>query len=189
MKEVKPETWVYRPDKKKVYHAHGTSCLECEKKRKQEYEARRGQITAVLDAGEAKDAKATPKDQRVALKDASKLDVARALKAGSQVLNEVAPGVLARILEYLEDPEHEHHMWALELVAQRILPRKLYEELGGEAAGIGALQDRRPQFIVNVGLATPAQISGTVVDAEFVEVKEAVPLAPPQEAETVDPFS
>jgi hypothetical protein len=66
------------------------------------------------------------------------------------VLNEYAPAVMARLLEYFEDPDSPHHHWAIELMAERILPRKLYEELGGQAAGVGALTDKRPTFILNV---------------------------------------
>lgn len=156
-KTVKPETWVYRPDKKKVYHAHGTLCLACEKKRKQEYEARRGLIIAAVAPAEPTE---KPDDARKELKAAAKLDVARSLKAGSHVLNDLSAGALARLAEYVEDPEHEMHAWALEFTLQRILPRKLYEELGGEAAGLGALQDKRPVFVVNVHPAAP-QIGNT----------------------------
>jgi len=88
------------------------------------------------------------------------------LKAGSFALNHAAPGVMARIMEYLEDPEHKHHLWALELFAQRILPRKLYEELGGQAAGVGALSDRRPMFVLNVLPASPSAPQGTVYDQD-----------------------
>jgi hypothetical protein len=105
-------------------------------------------------------------DKRKALKAASKLDVAEALKTGSIATNKVAPSVLARLMEYLEDPEHKHHLWALEFFAQRILPRKLYEELGGQAAGTGGLQPQRPMFVLNVMPATPGAPQGTVYDQE-----------------------
>jgi len=94
-------------------------------------------------------------------------------------LNQAAPGVMARIMEYLEDPEHKHHLWALELFAQRILPRKLYEELGGQAAGVGALSDRRPMFVLNVMPATPGAPQGTVYDQDGNV--QLLPAAIPQE--------
>lgn len=177
-KVVKPETWVYRPDRKKQYLAYGTVCLACEKARKAEYEKRRDQIVAEL-APPKPNSKEKPEEARKTLTAASKLDVAQALKAGSRVINEYAPAVLARMLEYLEDPTSEHHTWALEFFAQRIMPRKLYEELGGAAAGIGSLQDKRPQFVIQVLPAQPAAAEGRVFsqtgEVETVEVLPAQP--------------
>lgn len=165
-KIVTPETWPYRKGRgpNGVYQAHGGVCRVCEAKRKAAYEARRDEIRALI-VVPPPDPKGKPEDQRKALSAANKLDVALALKAGSRVLNDVAPAVMARILEYLDDPDHEHHIWAVEFCAQRILPRKLYEELGGQAAGVGALSDRRPQFIVNVMPAT-SESPGEVYENE-----------------------
>jgi hypothetical protein len=69
----------------------------------------------------------------------------------------MAPAVMAKLLEYFEDDTSPHHQWAIEFLAQRIVPRKLYEELGGQAAGVGSLQDKRPQFILNVITANPGK--------------------------------
>lgn len=154
-KAVTPETWPYKKGRNKIYAAHGTVCLACEKKRKAEYEARRDKIAQSVASIATSDPKGQPDEKRKGVVAANKLDVALALKAGSRVLNEYAPAVMARILEYLEDTESPHHLWALELLAQRILPRKLYEELGGQAAGVGSLADKRPMFIVNVMPALP----------------------------------
>ena len=174
-KAVSPETWPYRNKGKGTpYQAHGLRCLDCEKKRKAVFDARRRSITTLVDDipsvpvfGKSED----KTKQQEALK-ASKLDVAKALKAGARVLNEYAPSVLARVLEYADDPDHEHHLWALELLAQRILPRKLFEELGGAAAGIGSLEKQRPQFLIQV-LPAVAEPSGVTHQghAELVEVK------------------
>jgi hypothetical protein len=164
-KVITPETWPYRRGKKGHYQSYGSICLACEKVRKVEYETRRKSIATGIVATPVPTA-GTPDEKRKAMKQASKLDVAQALKAGSFALNQAAPGVMARIMEYLEDPEHKHHLWALELFAQRILPRKLYEELGGQAAGVGALSDRRPMFVLNVLPAAPGAPQGTVYDQE-----------------------
>lgn len=147
-KVVTPETWPYRKGRTGTYAAHGARCLECEKKRKAEYESRRDKIAVAIQAP-------PPDKDKGDKRTKERLDVTAALKAGGHVLNNYAPSVLARLIEYAEDPESEHHQWALELLAQRILPRKLFEELGGQAAGVGALQDKRPQFIVNVVAANP----------------------------------
>jgi hypothetical protein len=165
-KVVTPETWPYRKGREGRYQAHGGVCLECDKKRKAVYDERRKAIAAGIIAPAGPE-EGKPDEKRSALVKASKLDVARALKAGSNTLNHLAPSVMARVMEYLEDPEHKHHLWALELLAQRILPRKLYEELGGQAAGVGALGDKRPMFVLNVLPAGPgASAEGQVYDQE-----------------------
>jgi hypothetical protein len=166
-KVTSPANWPHRKGRQGHYLAYGSICMECEKKRKAAYEERRKSIATGVVAATPVPAKGTTDDkQRKALKSANKLDIAQALKAGSIAMNQVAPGVMARIMEYLEDPEHRHHLWALELLAQRILPRKLYEELGGQAAGVGALQDRRPMFVLNVLPAQPGGQQGNVYDQE-----------------------
>lgn len=169
-----PEQWPYRKTQRdKVYKAYGQVCLACEKKRKAEYEKRRDAIAAAVAPP-----KATVKDpveeKRKAAIAANKLDVAQALKAGSRVLNEVAPAVMARMMLILEDPDHESHQWALEFFAQRILPRKLYEEIGAEAAGVGgsALADKRPMFQINVVTATPDAPHGRVITQEVIDVPQ-----------------
>ena len=164
-KEARPDLWPHRRGREGHYGAYGAVCLMCEKIRKAKYEERRKELATGVAATLAPTT-GTPGEKQKALKVASKLDVAQALKAGSIAMNQVAPGVMARIMEYLEDPEHRHHIWALELLAQRILPRKLYEELGGQAAGVGALQDRRPMFVLNVLPAQPGAQGGAVYDQE-----------------------
>jgi len=177
-KVISPETWPYRKGREGRYQAYGSICLACEKVRKATYEERRKAIATGI-AATPVPTEGTPDAQRKALKQANKLDVAQALKAGSVSLNQAAPGVMARIMEYLEDPEHKHHLSALELFAQRILPRKLYEELGGQAAGVGALSDRRPMFVLNVMPATPGAPQGTVYDQDGNV--QLLPAAIPQE--------
>lgn len=179
-KVVTPESWPYRKGRGAhgTYSAYGGVCKACEKTRKQEYEARRDKIAALVADVPAGPQSGKPEDKN-ARRDAvatSRLDVAKALKAGSRVLNEYAASALARLIEYAEDPHHEHHLWAVQLMVERILPRKLYEELGGAAAGIGSLQDKRPQFVIQVLPATPEQPQGRLIEgeAETVEVR-AIP--------------
>ena len=164
-KVTSPANWPHRKGRQGHYLAYGTTCMECEKKRKTAYEERRKAIATGIVATPVPTT-GTPDEKRKALKQANRLDVAQALKAGSIALNQAAPGVMARIMEYLEDPEHKHHLWALELLAQRILPRKLYENLGDQAAGGGALQDRRPMFVLNVLPASLGSPGGAVYDQE-----------------------
>jgi hypothetical protein len=180
-KVVTPESWPYRKGRGPhgTYSAYGGVCLACEKIRKQEYEARRDKIAALVSDVPAAPAKGNAADktkQGEAVK-ASKLDVAKALKAGSRVLNEYAPSILARVIEWAEDPHHENHLWAVQFMAERIVPRKLYEELGGAAAGIGSLQDKRPQFVIQVLPATPEQPQGRLIEGE----SQVVALSAPKE--------
>ena len=109
------------------------------------------------------------------IKAAARLDVAQALKAGARVLNDQAEMVLARVLSYAADPNHPQHWDALKLLTDRILPRKLFEVLGGEAAGVGHLQDKRPQFVVQILPATLDAPAGRVIEGEgrVVEVLPA----------------
>ena len=171
-KVVTPESWPYRKGRTGVYQAHGARCMACEKIRKAEYEATRNDIARKLGAPPA------PVTEKATGKSKEKLDVAAAMKAGGIALNQVAPAVMARMMQYLEDEHSEHHQWVLEFFAQRILPRKTYEEIGGQAAGVGALNDKRPQFVVNILPAQPGA-SGNVY-----ENGEATPLLPSPEEES-----
>ena len=85
------------------------------------------------------------------------LEVAKALRVGAKRLNEAAQGILETILEYAGNSQSPHHEWALRLVAERVIPRKLYEDLGAQAAGIKAGQGTvRPAVTIIVQGASPA---------------------------------
>lgn len=158
-KTVSPETWPYRKGRTGRYQAYGAVCAVCERARKAAYEARRDKIKVLAEAP------ATEGDD----KKQAKLDVAKALKAGGRVLNEYAPSVLARLIEYSEDPDHPLHQWALDKLVDRVLPRKLYEELGGQAAGVGGLNDKRPVFNIQI---LPAQAEpGRTVEGAVTAVE------------------
>ena len=166
---VTPENWPYRSKSKgKPYQAHGLRCKACEAVRKQKYDTRRDEIVDLVGV----ESPAAPKG-KAADKDAKpgKLAVSKALRTGALALNNYAAAVMARVLEYADDPEHEHHIWALELLAQRILPRKLFEELGGQAAGLGSLQDKRPTFVIQVLPAQPDAPAGRVITSDVTDVE------------------
>ena len=114
-------------------------------------------LAARSELSTAKDSAASPPIAR--------LEIAHALKQGARVLNENAEMVLTRVLEYADDVEHPHHLWALQLLAERTLPRKLFEELGAAAAGVGGPTDKRPVFVVNVLPAVAPQREGIAVSA------------------------
>lgn len=155
-KVVAPETWVYKRNRKGRYEVYGSVCKACSLKRQAEYDAQREKIKTEIVAAGKKD----PADVR---KEA-KLDATRALKAGGVVLNHHAASVLARVLQYAEDPDHPLHQWALDKLVDRILPRKLYEELGAQAAGVGGLNDKRPMFNIQILPAQPAAPEGLIID-------------------------
>lgn len=162
-KVVAPGTWVYKRNRKGRYEVYGSVCKACDLKRQAEYDTRKAEIKALVGAESAETA-GVPAT-------APKLDATRALKAGGAVLNKHAPGVLARVLQYAEDPDHPLHQWALDKLVDRILPRKLYEELGAQAAGVGGLNDKRPVFNIQILPAQPGAPEGRVVEGQSQVVR------------------
>lgn len=156
-----------------MYAAAGNVCLACDKLRKADYEKRRGDIIALV-------AEKEPGTDAKSAKEQSKLDAALALKLGARALNQIAPSVLARLAQYAEDPDSQYHGMALEFFAQRLAPRKLYEELGGEAAGLGELSQRRPSFVVNINPAVPKSLAGRTVEGEVTTVQVLPALPAPE---------
>jgi hypothetical protein len=177
-KVVVPETWVYRKGRTGRYQAEGNLCLECDKQRKADYDAKRKQIAAFAADVPAtrQSADTSGKDKQREAVAQTKLDIARALKLGSHTLNEYAPSVLAKLLERFEDDTHPDHQWAVQFFAERIFPRKLYEELGGTAAG-GSLADKRPQYVIQILPAQPNAPEGRIVDgqAQVVNISPSEP--------------
>ena len=156
---VTPDTWAHKPG--------GTPlkiCKACQS-------ARKAESAQAPRPPKKKDRPKKPDSSDV--KSATKLDVALALKAGARVLNDQAEMVLARLLSYAADPTSPHHYDALKLLAERILPRKLYEELGGTAAG-GQLADKRPQYVIQILPAQPGAPEGRVIDGQ-AQVVETLP--------------
>ena len=100
------------------------------------------------------------------------LEVAKALRVGAARLNEKAEDILRTILDYASNSQSPHHEWALRLVAERVIPKKLYEDLGGQAAGIKAGQGAvRPAVTIIVQPASPAAaVPSVVVEGESERV-------------------
>src|SRR5574341_222375 len=99
------------------------------------------------------------------------LAVAKALRAGAAIINERAGVILEKLFGYAGNAESPHHEWALKLIADRLLPRKLYEDLGAKDAGIMAGEgSSRPSVVIIVQPATvpaPADApSGATVEGE-----------------------
>lgn len=146
-KPVTPGAWAFRPGGVPLQ-----ICLVCQTLRKAEGKAQA--------AASAEGKPQTPKE----IRGEAKLDIAKALKSGAAIANGYVDMVMARVLQYAADPEHRLHGWALQFLAERVMPRKLYEDLGSQAAGSG-LGDKRPQFILQVLPAQqPEQPAGRIID-------------------------
>lgn len=93
-----------------------------------------------------------------------RLEIAKALRAGAKRLNDHAGTVLDTVFAYAADKTSPHHEWALKLVAERVIPRKLYEDLGAQEAGIeaGAGGAHRPSVTIIVQPATAPAPAGTI---------------------------
>jgi len=101
------------------------------------------------------------------------LEVAKALRAGSTLLNENARKILDTVLKYATDPSSPHHEWALRLMVERVLPKKLYEDLGAHAAGIssgGAGGANRPSVTI---IVQPAAVQPQPADAGITVIEGA----------------
>jgi hypothetical protein len=139
--EDKPVTlgaWAFKPSGEPLQ-----ICLVCQTLRKTENKER----AEKKEKGGAIVPK-TPKD----IRGEGKLDAAKAMRAGAQLANEYVDLVLARVLQYVADPKHPLHGWALQFMAERIMPRRLYEDLGQQAAGV--VGKERTQHIIQI---LPAQ--------------------------------
>ena len=173
------EYWPARDGK-----AFGAVCRLCVRNRKRDFDrkyrqmrvaARTQSLASLADAavppasGRAVSASSNAKPGELPIK---QLEIARALRVGAAKLNEAAEGILVTILEYASNSQSPHHEWALKLIAERVIPRKLYEDLGGQAAGIKAGQGTvRPAVTIIVQPATPAAaVPSVVVEGESERV-------------------
>ena len=84
------------------------------------------------------------------------LEITKALRVGAALLNSKAQEILERLIGYAASPASPHHEWALRLIAERLLPKKLYEDLGAKDAGIkvGEGGGYRPSVTIIVQPAT-----------------------------------
>jgi hypothetical protein len=157
-KPVVPGAWAFKPGGDPLQ-----ICLVCQTMRKAESKAARENKPGP--DGKPK----TPKE----IRGDAKLDIAKALKSGAAIANEYVDAVMSRVLQYASDPTHRLHGWALEFLAERVMPKKLYEDLGGQAAGVG-LGDKRPQFVIQV---LPAQ-SQAAPEPRVIEGTHTVEVLP-----------
>ena len=166
----------------------GTHCRPCSRKRKRDYDtAAKAQRAAARAAGQASltnmtkppaggTAVSTSRDAKPGELPLRQLEIAKALRVGAARLNESVEGILATILEYAGNQQSPHHEWALKLIAERVIPKKLYEDLGSQAAGMKAGQGTvRPSITVIVQQATPASpdpLPGvTIIEGDAERVK------------------
>lgn len=161
-KPVTPGSWAFKPGGDPLQ-----ICLVCQTLRKVEAKAQREKERTAGDKPQ------TPRE----IRGEAKLDIAKALKSGANIANEYVDIVMARVLQYASDPTHKLHGWALEFLAERVMPRKLYEELGSQAAGTG-LGDKRPTYLIQVLPAPqqqqPAPPQPRVIEGQVLTV-EALP--------------
>ena len=104
-----------------------------------------------------------------------KVEIARALSLGSQRINDVAGGILETIIEYAMNQMSPHHEWAIRLIAERVIPKKLYEDLGAQAAGIkGGPGGERPtvNIIIQPAIVRPAPGESSSSEGGVVIVQE-----------------
>lgn len=181
--DVNPNTW---PHSKGV--PLGAVCKPCARERKRDFDAEyKKQRQTARAAGTASlvpnvtipaptSAKAEPGTAVSANRDRlpgeakiKQLPVAKALKDGADTINAQAGQVLMTLFGYVNDPTSIHHEWALKMVAERVLPKALYDELGRkEAGGNGA--GGGPRITINVMGATPPVHGGVaVIDVTPIE--------------------
>lgn len=114
-------------------------------------------------------AMATTGDKPKALAAFKKREVEEALNAGASLLNEHSKEILERVILYATDDSNPHHEWAIKLLAERIMPTKLYSGIGEQTAGVGRgeKEKQRPNVYIQV-MAAPQAGGGivTVVEAE-----------------------
>ena len=160
--------------------AVGTVCRLCSRKRKRDFDGKyRGQRVAarVQSLAILAGAVAAPASEVVASKvrdvlkvegPLRRLEIAKALRAGATRINEHAGTVLDTVFEYAADKTSPHHEWALKLIAERVIPRKLYEDLGAQEAGIeaGAGGANRPSVTI---IVQPAAMPAPAADARIIE--------------------
>lgn len=182
-KEEKPYTTEYYP----ALHGaiYGSLCRVCRRQRLKARTVKQGQVAsspvtlADLIGSEDSPAKASQLPATRKAKGGSKAlrkaDIGMALQAGADALNKNAQSVLERVLAYAADPKSLHHEWALKLAADRLFPKKMYQDLGEQAAGSSgnAGRDKRPAVTVIIQPATvPAPAASPIIDVTPTERSE-----------------
>ena len=167
---------------------HGVWCRACAKKRRQAYESvyKQERIAERNKRLAAKAAAApTPASEGVVAQaevakplvlPSAEAQLAATMRADVKGLAEAAPKIVATILSHAGNPRHPLHEWALKFIADRVMPKKLYEDLGAQAAGSKAGRgSARPSVTVIIQQTGPAPsdpLAGRVIEATVVDDKE-----------------
>lgn len=156
--EVKPfaaSHWRTEPNGK----PRGWMCKACDSKRSSRKARRRTEVAQALRNAAAGGGGTAPIHNETRAAVAAQLDATEALRAGVRKVNDTAGRVLAKVFEYALDPASPHHEWALKMVAERVMPAKLFAELGLAGAGLTA---KGGQAAPNVQIIVQAAQPSTV---------------------------
>jgi len=150
-KPFAPATWVTYTGK-----TQGWMCKACDAARSSRKARRRTEVARALRKQAAGGDPGIPQT-RAATKAAvaAQLDATSALREGVRKVNDTAGRVLAKVFEYALDPASPHHEWALKMVAERVMPTKMFAELGLAAAGAAGSRAGGPSIQINVLPAAP----------------------------------
>ena len=167
---------------------HGVLCRACAKKRRRAYETKYQQVriaernkraaaaAAAAPPPASGDVVAQPDAARSIALPSAETQLAVKMRAEIASLNEAAPAIVATILAHAENPRHPLHEWALKFIADRVMPKKLYDDLGAQAAGSkagrGGLRPAVTVIIHQTGPAPSDPLQGRVIDVTEVNDKE-----------------
>ena len=102
-----------------------------------------------------------------------KAAMAQALKAGAGYVNEHAHQILDILFDYATDTGSPHHEWAFKLVADRILPKRLYDNFGDDIAGVKGGGSVRPEVNIIVQPATLPQQADPSPRARVITIERS----------------
>ena len=167
---------------------HGVWCRACAKKRRRVYESvykqeriaernkRLAEKAAAAPTPASEGATAQAETAQSLVLPNAEAQLAATMRADVKGLAEAAPKIVATILSHASNSKHPLHEWALKFIADRVMPKKLYEDLGAQAAGSKAGRGTaRPSVTVIIQQTGPAPsdpLRGRVIDATVVNDKE-----------------
>jgi hypothetical protein len=171
---------------------YGVVCRTCNRNRRRDYELKykRARIAdrnkrkaagnvAVTTSASVEPAATTGAVQALGQQSAE-AQLTRTMRADVKAVNEAAPRLVATILDYASKPKHPLHDWALKFIAERVMPKKLYEDLGAQAAGSKAGRGAvRPAVTVIIQQTAPASPDPLPLERDITaesEVAEDVPI-------------
>lgn len=161
IEDINPNTWPYVHGVRK-----GAFCKPCAAARKRDFEAKRRKErvaaraagTATLDGVPAERIPGKHSGIRLPTELPTRhLAISKALRGAAEVLNDNAESIIRTIVGYVNDARSPHHEWAMRLLAERVLPKGLYDDLGRQEAGIGAGLAGGPRIMINILPSGPAQ--------------------------------